>query len=398
MISGRVPTTTQTGAAGMRDYRAAGAEGVNALGPMSILTAMRIGHIAWSYRPIIGGAEVYVDQLLQTLEADGHDCRIYQRDPGPTLRASDPRVVAVARCGRSLHAFNLLLMGHLGRLAAEDRLVIHDTFHFPPAAWHPRTIALSHGVTWDDPGGGRRAMVRRRLARLAWRRAHTVVANDTAFLRAMGLDIAPRSEPFEEVAPGRFYIPNVVDPAVFSPGPARPDLAGADVVLVPRNIFASRGIHLAIDAFAVVANERPEALLVVAGDWLEPDYRRTVFAHIAARSLAGRVLFAGAVSHASMLELYRSAALTCVPSLFGEGTSLAALESMSCGTPVLATAVGGLRDLPVELAEARPEAFGPGLRRALERRDELAGRQRAAVLRDFRPERWRAAWSRAILR
>jgi glycosyltransferase involved in cell wall biosynthesis len=251
-------------------------------------------------------------------------------------------------------------------------------------------------VTWDHPfwkGANRR---RKALARFAWSRARSVVANDSEFLREMGVEVEPGTRLFEEVAPRRFLIPNVVDTDRFSPGPGLPALAGATVILVPRNIVFGRGIHLAVEAFAPVARERHDALLIVAGEWFERGYRDEVTARIAQHGLAGRVLFTGRLPHAALVDLYRSAALTLIPSICYEGTSLAALESMSCGTPVVATRVGGLKDLPAVLASAEPEPLSKALFGALEARDEQAALQRSRVLDVFSRARWRETWLRAL--
>ena len=73
-----------------------------------------------------------------------------------------------------------------------------------------------------------------------------------------------------------------------------------------------------------------------------------------------------------MRAVYSAARVTVIPSICGEGTSLSALESMACGTPVVATAVGGLPDLPAWLAEPNPEALSEAILRVLARRDEVA--------------------------
>ena len=62
-------------------------------------------------------------------------------------------------------------------------------------------------------------------------------------------------------------------------------------MLVPRNIVFGRGIHLAVDAFATIAAQRPRLLLVVAGGFFDLRYRDQVQARIRAHGLEGRVLF-----------------------------------------------------------------------------------------------------------
>ena len=52
--------------------------------------------------------------------------------------------------------------------------------------------------------------------------------------------------------------------------------------------------------------------------------------------------FVPPVPHEELSDWYRSADLVCVPS-YSESFGLVALEAQACGTPVVATAVGGLR-------------------------------------------------------
>jgi D-inositol-3-phosphate glycosyltransferase len=54
------------------------------------------------------------------------------------------------------------------------------------------------------------------------------------------------------------------------------------------------------------------------------------------------VKFAEPVLRNELPDWYRSADLVCVPS-YSESFGLVALEAQACGTPVVATAVGGLR-------------------------------------------------------
>ena len=54
------------------------------------------------------------------------------------------------------------------------------------------------------------------------------------------------------------------------------------------------------------------------------------------------IKFAEPVPRNDLPDWYRSADLVCVPS-YSESFGLVALEAQACGTPVVATAVGGLR-------------------------------------------------------
>ena len=61
-------------------------------------------------------------------------------------------------------------------------------------------------------------------------------------------------------------------------------------------------------------------------------------------SLDDKVIFAGSIPHEKMYLYYNSADFCVVPSYY-ESFSLVAMESVACGTPVMATAVGEMPDL-----------------------------------------------------
>jgi len=94
-----------------------------------------------------------------------------------------------------------------------------------------------------------------------------------------------------------------------------------------------KGHHLAIEALAGL----PEATLLIAGDgWYEKALRK-----LAARlGVEDRVRFLGHVDQENLKDLY-SAASALVLASSREGLANVLMESMACGTPVVATAVWG---------------------------------------------------------
>lgn len=99
----------------------------------------------------------------------------------------------------------------------------------------------------------------------------------------------------------------------------------------------------------------------------------------------------GMVPHDELLRLYGSASVVACPSL-REGFGVACLEAMAAGRPVVASAVGGLRDLVVdgETGLLVPPGDVAALRRALERllgdadlRVRLGRAARERVLAEF---------------
>jgi glycosyltransferase involved in cell wall biosynthesis len=60
--------------------------------------------------------------------------------------------------------------------------------------------------------------------------------------------------------------------------------------------------------------------------------------------LAQRIVFAGAVAHAALPDWFRAADVTVLPSL-SEGVPNVLLESIACGTPFVASDVGGISEI-----------------------------------------------------
>jgi len=360
----------------------------------------RIAHIASDFLPCRGGAEVYLRQLLEALDRPDRIQSVYQID----TRAADPRVVNVRRFpgplgrrrGFALWHFNLRLNFLCRRLLREDLLIVHYPFHVAGVWFHPRIIAVSHGVEWRQPPRRLTHRLRRRIARWAVGKAQAVVANDTNFLREMGLPSQPGERPFEERRPGIWFIPNAVDAARFAGAEPLESLRRLSPILVPRNASPARGIHLAIEAFAPFSKRHPESCLVIAGNLPAPDYAARLQEMIRRLGLDGRTLFAGNIDWELMPRVYRSARMTLVPSLECEGTSIAALESMAAGTPTITTDVGGLADLPSEKSPAQAEALYERMERVEERREETARRQQRAVAEQFCLPRWSEAWNRVV--
>ena len=108
------------------------------------------------------------------------------------------------------------------------------------------------------------------------------------------------------------------------------------------------------------------------------------------------MVFLGPVQRGEMRELYRRSALTMVTSVAGEGTSLAALESMACGTPVVATRVGGLVDLPCVMCNVDAGSIANTALKVLEKRNEIAALQRSIVEKQFNTSLWADAWLRVV--
>ena len=148
-------------------------------------------------------------------------------------------------------------------------------------------------------------------------------------------------------------IPGGVDLERFRPhgrDAARRELgfAGSEkVVLFVGRIQRLKGLEVLLRAFARLET-LPRARLVIVGGQAgkTPESREIArLQHLAARlGVAERTRFVGAVAHERLPLYYSAADVLAMPSSY-ESFGLVAVESLACGTPVVATRVGGLSSI-----------------------------------------------------
>jgi D-inositol-3-phosphate glycosyltransferase len=149
------------------------------------------------------------------------------------------------------------------------------------------------------------------------------------------------------VAPG-------VDHAFFSPGDQRQARratqleGGGPLLLFVGRIQPLKGVDVAIRSLAALqARGLSRARLVIIGgpSGAKGDAEvADLFRLVEALGLGGSTLFVPPQRHELLSSFYRAADLCLVPSM-SESFGLVALEAAACGTPVVASAVGGLTTL-----------------------------------------------------
>jgi glycosyltransferase involved in cell wall biosynthesis len=137
-------------------------------------------------------------------------------------------------------------------------------------------------------------------------------------------------------------LPNGVDLAVFAlkaQAPARMALAWphAPTLLCVGNLVENKGQHLAIEALLHL----PHFRLVLVGEGPQ----RAALERLAAKlKLKKRVQFLGQLAPAQLALCYSATDMLVLPSS-REGWPNVLLEAMACGTPVVATKVGGVTEI-----------------------------------------------------
>ena len=358
-----------------------------------------------------GGQNVYVAALSAALAARGHTIAVYTRmtSPGLASRTELQPGVVVHRLEagplRPLpkdHLFpHMAQFGdQLARLWRRDPPdVVHAHFWMSgiaalhAAADRPVPVVQTYhalGTVKKRHQGDQDSSPACRVdcERSIGQRADQIIAtcsDEVSELTAMGICSDRIS-----------VVPCGVHAGLFRPaGPALRRGARPRLLTVGR-LVARKGLHTAISALPDV----PGAELVIAGG--PPPSQLAADAEVVRltaaarrRGVSDRVIFCGGVSRDQVPSLLRSAdVVICVP--WYEPFGIVPLEAMSCGIPVIVSAVGGLTDTVVHgetglhVPPRDPAALAGAARRLL---DDPVLRARLGRRGTRRARRW-YSWTR----
>jgi len=143
---------------------------------------------------------------------------------------------------------------------------------------------------------------------------------------------------------------------------------GVKRVLFVGNLKPVKGLEYLIDAMAgLAAHGSPPHLHIVGYGLLESSLKERV-SH---KRLEGKVHFEGERDHAELPTWLNACDVLCLPSI-SEGVPNVVLEALSCGTPVVASNVGGIPEIVtgdeagILVEPRRPRQIAEAIRRVLD--------------------------------
>lgn len=365
---------------------------------------MRIAQITMHYFPHSGGQDTFVEYLHNILVECGYSATVIQ--PNKSNSAAPRYVVQLFRLpglkylfeGANWFFFNMILMIHRKELSEYDVLISHYPFHYSVLKRvNKNVIVISHGVDWPDKPDSVFDRYKRKMAHLATESA-VVVANDRHYLATTGVNVSDDLAPFSSIKKRLWYIPNCIDIDEYPVS----NVSRNNIILVPRNIRKSRGIHLAIASFAVIEKlfrKHGQAwLLVIAGSPNSGQYYDYCKKLAKKFECSHAVCFTGGIPQKQLKKLYSLSKITLVPSVSYEGTSLSAIESMAVGTPVISSSTGGLSDLPTYKASLSAISFAKAIALTLKNYHEESKKQLTITRKTFHLTNWKKAWVTVLLK
>ncbi|MBI3977707.1 MAG: glycosyltransferase [Chloroflexi bacterium] len=310
-----------------------------------------------------GGMNVYVREMSRQLGRLGVAVDVYTRRRDP----SAPTVVELGEGARVIHlqagpahyldkneVFYRLpeFICHLRRFQAENHLeydLIHS--HYWLSGWVGQLLAqrwhLPHVAMFHTLGRGKSR------SRPAEDEGQLRIDTETRVL--LGADAIVAGSPSEKLEMAQLYcvperrvhvIPCGVDLDLFRPrdraqARARWGIRASKVILFVGRMDPVKGADLVLPALARLEDRRGVQAIFVGGDGRDDPEIRRLGALARELGLRQNVRFLGPVPQEQLPDLYSAADVCVVPSYY-ESFGMAAVEALACGTPVVASRVGGL--------------------------------------------------------
>ena len=277
--------------------------------------------------------------------------RTVRREDYHDIDVSHPRYLLPPKVGMTIAPISMAIgaLPAIRRLQREgfDFDLIDSHYYYPDgvaaaiiAAWLRKPFVVTARGTDLNLIAAAHALPRKMIQWTA-RRAEASIGVSTALaniVRSWGL-------PPDRVLVMR----NGVDLDRFVPIPpseARRELAltGSPILLSVGHLVELKGHHIAIEALAQLLVNHPAAKLVLIGEGPERQNLQSLATRL---GIAASVIFAGAIPNKQLSQWY-SAADCLVLASSREGWPNVLLESMACGTPVVATRIGGTPEVVSE--------------------------------------------------
>lgn len=310
--------------------------------------------------PHIGGLSSHIDMLSRELIANGHDADIVSyNDVIPwfeSLAVEMSRNIGVVSEQNRYYIKSMKSMW----LTVEERLRTraYDVINAQdPMALYalkdidiPKVVTVHGYLTYENLSSGRVNIGSAEesflldMEKRSYRASDEVVAVDTGL-----------KEHIKSISNiDAIVIKNFVDTCELDMGKydylnSRSDLgikAEKRVLFCPRRLTEKNGIIYPAMAVNQLRSIFPDIILYYSADGEQKEMLEN---YIAINNLSKHIMLLGEISRQQMMKYYKASDIILIPSICSKGakedTSISALEAMAFSKPVIASAVGGLKEI-----------------------------------------------------
>ena len=356
---------------------------------------MKICMLAGSFPPDIGGAAAHIYELSTALLRQGNEVYVIAFTTNPHLKKYQEingiKVYRVYTPPTRLAGLMVCSFKAWCRLRALMKDKNIDLIHYHnllPCAFVARFIANIPKVQTEHSSGFLMAVEKgeyKRLYRWLFSQSDYVIGASQVLVDNLIKYGVSRDR--------TSFIGSGVDVERFNPAVDGSEIRGKygvkpteNIVLCPARLDPVKGVWYLIRAIPYIIKQDDSPRFLIAGDGPEMEKLNQ---EVIKLQIADRVTFAGRVPNSEMPKYYAASDIVVLPSL-KEATSIAGLEAMATGKPLVGTRVGGIPQIiadgetgtlvpprnPEELARAITSLLGDkGKRTAmgLKARDKAEG-------------------------
>ncbi len=322
---------------------------------------MKIALVGIALPPVMGGLEVHIFELAKQLQRQGHEVHIfgvkkYRSKINKEYELIDGihihRAIGTVSFGKYefyelaefVNGINICLKNF-----SESFDIIHGHCVYPSGI-ACRFVKLITGINYVITSHGNEIMefgrnktyaaLRKYFTRNIFKNAAKIigVSEELKLLSILFGGDKERTVRFSNVVDTKRFFPTI-DKAF-----SRKNLNIAQnvpVVLSLRRLSRKNGVHYLIQAAVRILQQNSSVLFLICGDG---EKKEALFKLVKELHIEENFIFTGNVPNDKIYEYIISSDIAVFPSL-AEATSIACLEVMACGIPVVASDVGGLPEI-----------------------------------------------------
>ena len=355
---------------------------------------MHICIIAREFPPVGGGIGYYVYNLSRGLVQKGHRVSVITRgSPNRLDREVMDGIDVYKATFFPLYPFHLqlhkLFLNQLLRYLRPDIIHLHSPV-IPSVSYPSPIITTVHTAMKTDARYHEvvdlHSFAQKMLSTYLTPLAESQMLRHSDVITAVSPTVAQELREYG-VNPAEVRVVwNGVDEKRFRPSKSSEN--DGKYVLYTGRLWARKGLFDLINSANIIKEVIPEIKFVICGTG---PLMQKLKERVHDLKLENQVQFLGRVSRESLLNIYQNATLQVVPSIY-EGLPTVILEGMSCGLPIVATDIGGNRDIIVHgqngllVPPASPSSMADMIVKLWSSdnlREELGKNARETILRKF---------------